>query len=147
VDKRCLKLGSLYLAGGKFEKARGAFQRALDDKLDIRRSYVEMLQHSLESLADDSTHVAAINRQLAQPPSDEEMARYDLDVIRQVQQHDREVAVTHNYLGWVDIQTDKLDQAAAHFEKSLQIWPGNRNASENLTIIREIQSGATPPGR
>ena len=31
VDKRCLKLGRLYLADGKLEKARDTFQRALND--------------------------------------------------------------------------------------------------------------------
>ncbi|MBD3236174.1 MAG: tetratricopeptide repeat protein [Candidatus Eisenbacteria bacterium] len=141
LDKRYVQMGKLYLEMEEFTRARDAFQHALDARLDIRRSYLEMLYRARDAFEDDSTELAIIEAQIADPPTREEMQRYDLDTIRQLLQTDREIAVLHNYLGWANVRLQQFAQATRHFEESLRIWPrGNRNATENLRVLRQIQS-------
>lgn len=143
LDKRYVRLGMLQMNGGDFTAARATFQKAFDARLAIRRSYLEMLHRARDAFEDDSTELAIIEDQIADPPNREEMERYDLKTIRELQKSDREIAVLHNYLGWANIQLQQFQQATVHFERSLQIWPqGNRNAAENLRVLQQIQSDA-----
>lgn len=141
LGKAYYKLGTLHLAAKELPDAYQAFEFLLADRLDVRRGYRDMLGLTAETLAEDSVQVAVAREQLAHPFSDEEMAKYyDLETIRRVINGDRDVAVAHNYLGWVLVQMEKFDEAATHFEQSLAIWPGNRNASENLAVIRQMRA-------
>lgn len=139
LGKRYCKLGSLYLAAEEWEQAHNAFKRALADQLDVTRSYREMLHRSADTFEDDTILMPIIEEHLSRPLSEENLARYDLEIIRQVQRSDRAVAVTHNYLGWACVRMEKFALATEHFEKSLQIWPGNRNAAQNLEVLRRME--------
>ncbi len=146
LAKRYHRLGSLYLAAGQLDSAQVTFEKALAYQLDPASSYREMLVLGMDALEDDTVHVAVMRELLRQPVTENDLARYDLETIRQVQLQDTSVADTYNYLGWVAIQREDFAKATAYFEKSLEIWPGNRNAVENLRVLRQIEADARQRG-
>ena len=140
--KRYHRLGMLYQAGGDLAQAHETFREALKHQLDPASSYREMLLLGMDALEDDSTHVAVMRGELARSLVADDLARYDLEIIRQVQMRDSSIAITYNYLGWIAIQTEDFISATEYFEQSHDIWPGNRNAIENLRVLRQIQEDA-----
>lgn len=165
-DRVCRKLGSSYLelakrrvkesrnlvgqeleearrlAGRDLEQARLAFEEALASQLDLRLSYKKMLHQALDSFTEQPEHLAIIEEQLTRGISVEDLARYDLQIIRQLQQSDSEVAKTHNHLGSIYGQLSRFTKVREHFEESLRIWPGNADATRNLQLLEQLQ----PPG-
>lgn len=137
-DKIYRKLGSLYLALGQLPQAQAAFEQTLAAQSDPSLSYEYMLYRSLDIFENNPIHLAAIEEQLTRGISAPDLDRYDLDVIRQMQQHDPEIAKTHNHLGVICAQLGNLQQAHEHFQKSLEIWPGNPDAKKNLHLLQRL---------
>ena len=127
------------LAGRDLEQARLAFEEALASQLDPCLSYKKMLHQALDRFADLPEHLAVIEEQLTRGIRVEDLARYDMEIIRQVQQSDPDVARTHNFLGSIYGQLNRLDKVKEHFEESLRIWPGNADATKNLQLLKQLQ--------
>jgi tetratricopeptide (TPR) repeat protein len=143
-DKVHRKLGSLYLAKGELERARTAFEKTLECQLDPGLSYEDMLHRSVDKFQGNEEILKVIAEQLAQDFGPEDLERYDLEVIRQTQQHDPEIAKTHNHLGVICAQQGYTVAAVEHFERSLEIWPGNIDATRNLKLLRQMQEAGQP---
>jgi len=140
------KLGSLYLAARKLDKAREAFEMTLQSQTDPTLPYMYMLRRSVEEFHDDETHLPIIRNQLDRGVREEDLAAYELDTLRQMQERDPEVAKTHNHLGLIYAQLGNLAESIRHFERSLEVWPGNVDATRNLPILRR-QLERQRPGR
>jgi superkiller protein 3 len=140
-DKIYRKLGSLYLKLGRLPEARAAFEKTLAAQLDPSLPYQYMLHRSLDIFEGDPAHLAIIEEQLARGISTEDLRRYDLEIITQMQQRDPEIAKTHNHLGVICAQLKDLEKAHTHFQKSLEIWPGNPDATKNLLLLRRLGVG------
>lgn len=138
------KLGTLYFAAKEYEKARGFFEISLAKQTDLCLPYKKMLKVSLSDYEDDSTHLPIIERELARDINPEVLAAYDLEIIHRIQQSDPEIAKTHNHLGVINAMRGNMTQATEHFQKSLRIWPGNRDALKNLKILRERHRSDSP---
>jgi len=144
LEVRYLRLGRLYLGQKQIDRAYECFQKAMEAQLDPTRSYREMLLRDLDTMAEEPEHRARIEAKLQEGVTAEDLAPYDLATIRWSQERDQGTAVLHNYLGWCLVQSNHFGEAARHFEASLQIWPENRNALENLKVIEQIR--AEQPG-
>lgn len=129
------RLGLLYTKANRFEEARGAFEKMLACQVDVTRPYREMLVRSLEYYEDDTVNLPIIERLFAAKTSETDLARYDLEIIRQLQRRDQNIAKTYNHLGFVSIQLKDNAAAVAYFRKSLEIWPGNLDASRALALL------------
>jgi tetratricopeptide (TPR) repeat protein len=140
-DRYCLRIGNLHLKAERFAQAEAAFTAALADQMDAVKSYREMLRRSLDDLCDQPEHRAALEALLARDVDADALAtRFDLTVIERSQLAARPVAVTHNLLGWTLIRQERFAEAAAHFQRSLEIWPNNANAEQNLATLRRMQA-------
>ncbi len=138
------KLGTLYFTAKEYEKAREAFKNSLAGQTDLCFSYKRMLNASLSDYKDDSTHLPIIEDELAGDIDPADLAAYDLEIIRRVQQSDPEIAKTHNHLGVIYAIQGDITQATEHFQKSLEIWPGNTDALKNLKILRRRPGSDSP---
>jgi len=133
------KLGTLYLAAEQYDQAREAFEMALASQLDAAFSYRNMLQSSLQLFEEDTATLPIIKAQLARNIRVEELAVYDLTTIRSIQQRDPEVAKTHNFLGFIYARLGDNVKAIEHFQRSLEIWPGNTDAKKNLQVLHKLK--------
>ncbi len=140
----CRKLGTLYFAAKKYEKAREFFEISLASQTDLCLPYKKMLKVSLSDYKDNGTHLPIIERELAGEIGPENLAAYDLEIIRYFQQNDPEIAKTHNHLGVIYAIQGDFVKATQHFQNSLSIWPGNRDALKNLKILRERHRSDSP---
>ena len=150
------KLGLLYLAAGDYENARQAFDLTLKCQLDLGLPYKYMLQRTLEACWNDSyvygdSHeeraelAEVIQAQLAGDILPENLERYDLKIVRDLQTRDREIAKTHNHLGVIHARLGNVDDSIEHFQESLEIWPGNVDGQRNLKVLRQLRE-RTPRG-
>jgi len=128
-------LGLLYMQMDDVERACEAFEHSLASQTDPVTPYREMLQRSLGPYEEDSVHYRVILEQLHQSPDDSVFARYDLDIVYRMQQLDRDVAKTHNYLGFLNSRLGRMTAAREHYQESLRIWPGNTDAVSNLALL------------
>jgi len=131
------KIGSLYFSVKEYDEAKKAFEMSLALQTDLSLSYKTMLKGSLSSYADDSLHLQIIEKQLTDDITSEYLADYDLQIIRHELQNDPEIAKTHNHLGFINTAQGDITKAIEHFQSSLQIWPGNRDAIENLKHLQK----------
>lgn len=139
------KLGTLYLDVKRYEKAREAFEMTLADQTDVTSSYQDMLRRVIATLKDDTTNLPIITERLARDIRPGDLASYDLEICRRVQERNPEIAKTHNQVGFVCVQLGDTAQAIDHFQKSLQIWPGNIDAKNNLQLLYELMEKRQVP--
>lgn len=137
------KLGSLYLDAGQFEKAAETLESALASRLDMTLSYRSMLWAALDDkdYKDDEERRAAIEQRLAHDIGEEQLARYDLQTIRLMQQGDVEIADIHNKLAYICMRYGKNDEAISHMQKVLEIMPDHEGAKQNLqALLQKMQT-------
>jgi tetratricopeptide (TPR) repeat protein len=135
-DRVYERIGSIHLAAKRYKEAREAFELVLAKQLDPCLSYRDMLQQSVDHYKDRAVHLAVIEEQLARDIRAEDLARYDLEVIRRMQQSDLEIARTHDRLAMVCAQLGDIPAAIEHLEKLLDIIPDDTTAKENLKRLR-----------
>ena len=146
VEQRPLhvRLALLYLGAEQFEKACAGFEKALASQLDVTLAYRTMLQNSLKIYKDDEVRLTAIRELLSRDLGAEQLARYDLQTIRRMQQSDVEVADIHNHLAYTYSRLGKTDEAAKHLQRVLDIMPDSEGARRNLLILQEVQGNTQP---
>jgi len=130
------KLGLLHRAREDYPAARTAFEETLAAQLDVTLPYKHMLRRTMEEWKGDAETLRALEAQLARPLRPEEMSRYDFELVRDRQACDAEIAKTHNFLGAIAARLGDLSDAEAHFRHSLEIWPGNVDATRALDVVR-----------
>ncbi|MBU0616607.1 MAG: tetratricopeptide repeat protein [Planctomycetes bacterium] len=133
------KVALLHLAAKEFEKTRDTLQQSLAAQLDPTLPYKQMLHRGTDEYRTEETHLAAIAELLARETRPEDLARYDLEFIRRLQQTDREVAKTHCLLGQVYAQLGDGRRALEHLEASLRIWPDYGDARTALQQLRSLR--------
>lgn len=132
------RLGSLYLAQEELGRADEYFRRALEGQLDALNPYREMLLRAREDFGNNPQHLSWIQAEEARKPAEADLAgTYDMTVLRQMLEMDPEIAKTQNHLGYIAYRLGKEQEAVEHFRRSLQIWPGNPDARNNLQILEE----------
>jgi len=139
-DKAYRRLGTLYYDAQQYEQAREAFEKALASQQDLVRPYRDMLYRSLDIYEGDTVHLPIIEEQLAGEVRVEDLAPYDLEVIRQAQQTDSGIAKTHNHLCDIHARTGNVPEALAHCQASLRIWPGNPDATKMWALLQGLQA-------
>ena len=132
------KLGGLYVSAGRYEDALPAFENTLLCQMDPCQPYLSMVNRSLQTYKEDTINLPIIERLASHDVSVDDLDRYDLEIIHQLQQSDPEIAKTHNNLGFIHFRLGNIEAGIRHFEKSLQIWPGNADASRNLPLLRQM---------
>jgi tetratricopeptide (TPR) repeat protein len=113
------KLGLLYLGAKRYEEALEAFENTLANQTDVKLSYMDMLDRSLDDYE-------------------------DLKIIRHLQQTDPEIAKTHNHLAYIHVQRKDYSSAARHYQRSLEIWPGNTDAQSGINYLAKLRQEAPP---
>jgi tetratricopeptide (TPR) repeat protein len=131
------KLASLYAEAGQYEQARAACGRALEVLLDPGLEYAAMLRRGLDMYKDYPDHLPVIEAQLANGIGADELARYDLEIIRQVQQNSPEVAAVYSDLGLLCVLVDDVEGAIEYLQKVLQIQPDDLTTKNRLQQLQQ----------
>jgi protein O-GlcNAc transferase len=145
-DQRPLlvKLGSLYLEAGQFERARATLEKALASRLDVTLPYRSMLRAALDDYEHDEVYLAAIEERLSHDIGEEQLARYDLQTIRRMQESDTEIAEIHKNLAYICMRSGKKDEAISHMQKVLEIVPDHEGAQKILLDLQKMQTAEKP---
>ena len=138
-EEALTRLGTIYSNRKDLQKALEAFQFVLDAQLDVGLSYRAMLFRSAGIYKKNKKHLAIIEEQISGGVSDDLMARYDLETIRDVQSTNRKVAISHNMIGSIKADRRLFDEAETHFKESLRIWPDNPVATGSLSMLHKIR--------
>ena len=131
------KLGQLYLQAKRYDEALGAFEATLTSQLDVTLPYKDMLWRCLDAYEEDTAILPLIEAQLARGLSTEQLAPYDLQIIRELQRTDPEIAKTHNHLGYIQVYRKDHQAAARHYSRSVEIWPGNTDGQKGLAYLAQ----------
>jgi Tfp pilus assembly protein PilF len=134
------RLGALHLAAEEFPAAREAFEQTLEAQTDPCLPYLYMLHRSRSTAVEGDEHHEAISAALDRGVTVDELARYDLRTIEALRERDPEVAKTHNHLGLIFARIGDYNASARHFRRSLEIWPGNEDATRNLRILEGLDA-------
>lgn len=135
ADLALQRIATLHVENEDFARARDIFAQVLTIKTDLHRPYDDMIDRTRESAESDSAAAAWMRSAGARPLTQTDWARFDTTTIRRQLDHDREIAKTHNHLGFIEYRLGDLPAARRHFERSLQIWPGNQDAARNLRVL------------
>ncbi len=138
------KLGLLYLDAKRYDEALEAFENTLASQTDVNLSYKDMLNRSLDDYEDDPVTLKIIEAQFSCGISTGDSASYDLKIIRHLQQIDPEIAKTHNHLAYIQVQRKDYSSTAQHYQKSLEIWPGNTDARNGMDYLSKMRREVPP---
>ena len=138
------KLGLLYLGANRYDEALEAFEKTLTNQTDVNLSYMDMLNRSLDDYEDDTVTLPIIEAQFSRGVSITDLAPYDLKIIRYLQESDPEIAKTHNHLAYIHVQRKDYSSAARHYQRSLEIWPGNSDAQRGIDYLAKLRQEAPP---
>jgi len=136
-DEVYQRLATLYRRAGREADARDAYERALTSQWNPTLQYKYMLQRVADTYRDDPTHGSAITAALDRDLGPDDLARYDLEIIRQLRAHDPEVAKTHHNIAVLCERVGDRPAAIEHFEQSLKIWPDNQLAKQKLASLKQ----------
>jgi len=131
------KLGLLHLAAERYDRALDAFENSLAVQLDPTLPYLDMLRRALDMYENDSVNLPIIESLFASGIGEKDMDRYDWEIIRQLEATDKEIAKTHNYLGFIHFKQGEYTAAIGPFRQSLAIWPGNSDAASWLQLAEQ----------
>lgn len=132
------KLGMFDLGAERYDEALTAFERIYSIQTDPSIPYVDMLRRASDVYENDSTHLPIIERLLADGWTEDDTGRYDLEIIRQLQEGDKEIAKTCNYLGMIQMKLRNFSDAVAQFRRSQTIWPGNTDAVRGMQLAAKL---------
>jgi tetratricopeptide (TPR) repeat protein len=136
------KLGLLFLGAKRYQEALEAFEKTLTNQTDVDLSYMDMLRRSLDAYEDDTVTLPIIEAEFSRGVSTEDLAPYDLKIIRHLQQTDPEIAKTHNHIAYIQLQMKDYQSAASHYQRSLEIWPGNTDARKGIDYLTKLHQEA-----
>ena len=136
------KLGLFYLGAERYEEALKAFENTLASQTDVNLPYMDMLRRCLDFYENDTVKLPIIEAQFSRGVGTEDMTPYDLKIIRHLQQTDPEIAKTHNHLGYIHVQRKDYSSAAHHYQRSLEIWPGNTDAQRGIDFLAKLRQDA-----
>jgi tetratricopeptide (TPR) repeat protein len=146
ADRIEMRLGEAGLASGAFEQARQHFQAALRILEDPATPYTRMLKASLLTVGEDSVQIRAIQGALDRGVTEEDLARYDMEMVRRQLDLDHDRARALGLLGMAEARL--RDPAAAdHLRRSLKVWPDNPEAGMLRSALAEAEGRAFPPRR
>jgi tetratricopeptide (TPR) repeat protein len=134
-DRVYSKLGDVYLASGQYAEARSAYETALAILRDVATPYRYMLRRSLTTYEEFPESMEAIRRDLERGVTVEDLARYDLKIISELQRSDRDIAGVHYQLALVHARQSEDAAALEHLQQALDIWPGYPDATR---LLREL---------
>jgi len=132
------KLGTVFVGRQEYGKAREAYENSLVWLADVTLPHRNMLQTSLALYEDDAENLRIIEELVAADVDEEDLTRYDLEIIRRVGRGSTAVARVHSLLGFVCANLEDYEAAIEHFETSLAIRPGDREAEKNLETLRKF---------
>ncbi len=140
------RLAFAYSASERWAEARPIYETALLNYRDVAQSYRSMLITTLTSADADSSSKTAAQTALERGIRDQDIAPYDLDLIRVLQNTDPDISRSCHDLGVACLHLGDTTRALELFQESLQIWPANTQAQNNLTALRGmIRSRTTSP--
>jgi len=132
------KIGQIYLNRKKWDDAIVYYKKAIENKLDIKTSYLSMLKSSLYEYSDPEI-IENLNEILACgfPPDFQE--RYYSERFQKVLSEDKNLANIYNDIGFAYAMKGEMDIAIIYFRKSIKIWPESERAKQDLKTALEIQ--------
>jgi tetratricopeptide (TPR) repeat protein len=137
------RLGEIREAAGDLPGAREELRAALRAWEDPMTSYRNMLAAAKESITEEPEVVRDIEAALARGTSPEELARYDVELIRQQIDRDPAIARVMGHLGMIEEQLGDT-AAAGHLRRALDMWPANPQASAYREALSRAEAGRRP---
>ncbi len=134
------KLLMLYMQTKQHDKSQETARKLLEYQNDPLTPYKSMLYKYSTIYENKSEHYEFFENLRENGITADQLAEYDLEVIRDLSSSDPEVAKTHNNLAFIYALSGDIDKAIEHFEESERIWPGNRDAVKNLKYLRHAKN-------
>ena len=122
-------LGDLYLKLQKWDLAINSFQLALENKLTLENSYYGMLER-VKKFSQDEPEILKVIKSLKEIP--ENFNQFDYKIYESMLKSDKEIAKTHNFIGYAYIRKNNYVEAILNLKKALKIWPNFSEAKNNL---------------
>jgi len=132
------KIGQIYLNKKKWDDAIFYYKKAIENKLDIKTSYLSMLKSSLYEYSDPEI-IEKLNEILACGFPPEFQERYYSERFQKVLSEDKNLANINNDIGFAYAMKGEMDIAIIYFRKSIKIWPESERAKQDLKTALEIQ--------
>lgn len=126
------KLGNLYCISQDWDSAIRAFQRAIENRTNMLNYYEGMLKRDLHRLEDEQGMKETIQTAIENGVTEKELKYYDKAIFDKSLNRDKEYAKTHSNLGWAYVNKNDLSNAIFHYKIALNIWPGFKQAQNNL---------------
>ncbi|MDP8227687.1 MAG: tetratricopeptide repeat protein [Candidatus Celaenobacter polaris] len=134
------KIGKLHIKRKKWDLAIKAFQKTLDNRLNLKICYKGMLKKGLYTYSNYPEITEIINGLLLEADSEELQKHYDSTIFQKILDKDIELAKIYHDIGCAYFMEDDLQNAISHFRMSLKIWPNSEGTKKNLNAALEKQS-------
>lgn len=134
------KIGKLHIKRKKWDLAIKAFQKTLDNRLNLKICYKGILKKGLHTYSDYPEIREIINGLLLEADSEELQKHYDSTIFQKMLDKDIELSKIHHDIGCAYFMEDDLQNAISHFRMSLKIWPNSEGTKKNLNAALEKQS-------
>jgi Tfp pilus assembly protein PilF len=121
------KLGMAYLATGQLEKAREAFEKALQIQTDPLTPYLSMIRKSLAQYETEPQVLSLLKSIPLHNVKIEDLYKYDLDFIRYWNQNNPKLAGTYSDLAKVCLAMGDSVKSAEYSKLSYEITIAARN--------------------
>jgi tetratricopeptide (TPR) repeat protein len=140
-DKVHLRLGQILVTQGKAREALAELEKALHAQLDPAQGYRNMLQRTMEGYSVAPTE--EIEFQAAAGITEQELARYDVKLIKAFQQADNpELSHIYYLLGNLHVAVGELPAARQAFSDAVRVWPKNQDAAAKLERVKQMEQRA-----
>jgi tetratricopeptide (TPR) repeat protein len=139
------RLGEIHAARGETAEACAALRSALRAREEPAALYRRAFAAMRESKDLDSVQRSAIDTILAHETTEEDLACYDMELIRDQIEHDPERARLMGRLGGLEAARGERAAAVEHLRESLRIWPGNPEATTVRSLLERLSAGGPIP--
>ncbi len=133
------KIGQIYLNRKKWDNAIHFYEKAIENKLDMKTLYESMLKKGLYKYSNNPEIIENINRLLLKGFSKEVQEYYYPDRFQKILSKDKNLANIYNDIGFAFAMKDEMEKAISYFRKALKIFPSSKRAKQDLKTALAIQ--------
>jgi len=131
------EIGKLYTELGAWGLALEAFQKAIDHRLDLKNSYLDMLRRDEDLIEKSEILDEDIKSFFENGTLSENLSVYDEKVFQDVLAKDKNLARIYSQMGYVYAVNEEYSLAIPYFRLALNIWPDNKEMQNNLNAALE----------
>ncbi len=131
------KIGDIYFLQKEWDKAIQYYQKALQNKLDMKINYERSLKNALLNYSKPEL-IQKIKELLQEGFSEDVRKLYYQDRFQKILQKDKNLANIFNNIGFAYAMKGDMETAISYLKKALDIWPSSQRARQDLKKAMSI---------